>query len=251
MRFELEFQEGVALGQLTYHLQPIVTCFSGRVEVLGAEALVRWERAGTTRAPKDFLPRVKDAGLLDDLFWCLLAQVRKSTLGIPVHLNISADQLTWPLVRRLERFQWRNGCLLGLEIIEDRRWETCRWEECADIIRYVQRLGVQVFIDDFGTGMSNLEALRHLPVTGIKVPRQFTANAGCQTVKTILSSIFQVARELNLIVISEGVETEEHLQNISALGGEVFQGYYFGRPSPLDKFLRFLSSTRKCVSRAS
>jgi EAL domain-containing protein (putative c-di-GMP-specific phosphodiesterase class I) len=101
-------------------------------------------------------------------------------------------------------------------------------------VRAVADLGVQIALDDFGTGYSSLSLLRDLPVSTVKIDRSFvTPIAADRVARAIVRSVITLCQELNITTVAEGIETEEQLTSLRALGCTLGQGYLLGRPQPL------------------
>ena len=112
------------------------------------------------------------------------------------------------------------------------------------VVERLHELGIQLSIDDFGTGHSSFARLPHLPISEIKVDRQFVAAEDNERASAvILQSIIQLGRGLGHRVVAEGVETEEQAERARSLGAHVGQGYLFGRAMPLAQLLERLGET--------
>ncbi|HWV34942.1 MAG TPA: EAL domain-containing protein, partial [Thermomicrobiales bacterium] len=119
------------------------------------------------------------------------------------------------------------------------------------ILKDIRDLGVQLAIDDFGTGYSGLAALKHYPVTMVKLDRTFFASLDQDPVdEQIVCAITSVAAALSLKVVAEGIEREEQAQRLQALGCQFGQGFHFGRPVPSEVFGEMLRRDRASGSPA-
>ena len=223
--------------------QPLVDIQSG--SLVGAEALVRWDRAGHgTLLPGSFLDVAEDSGLIVPIgTWVLdkalsdLAQWKaEGTVAERFRLwvNISPCQITVPqfpgLVRDLLDAHGVEPESLGLEILEQALVDM---GASVKVLWELREMGVSLNLDDFGAGHSNLSWLRELPITGIKIDRQFVAGLGVQgndRGPAIVSALIKLCEALGLVVIGEGVETEAQANALSSMGCQLAQGYYFGYP---------------------
>lgn len=244
--FAQQFTGGVMRNELFLHYQPQVCLRSGRI--VGAESLVRWNRHGTTVYPDDFLGMVESCGMMDDLFYSVLMQVAQQHTrwqhhNLPLAINLCADQLTIRLLQNIQRLLAPMNVLYDHIIIEIT--ETIRAHdlgECSEVVKQLREWGFKIYIDDFGTGHSNLEYLRKLPVHGIKLARSFITNIHRDRDLVIALSICNLARRLGVITIAEGVETRQHLELLSMLACDAYQGFYFSRPKTAAQFeLDFLN----------
>jgi EAL domain-containing protein (putative c-di-GMP-specific phosphodiesterase class I) len=110
-----------------------------------------------------------------------------------------------------------------------------------ETLRELKALGVRLHLDDFGTGYSSLSYLKRFPLDALKLDRSFIAGLGADTQESaIVAAVVEMARALGLTVIAEGVETEEQLASLRALGCELAQGYYFAAPMPAPAAAAFL-----------
>jgi EAL domain-containing protein (putative c-di-GMP-specific phosphodiesterase class I) len=154
---------------------------------------------------------------------------------ISVSVNVSARQLQDPgffndVRRALQRSRIRPDCLV-LEVTESvLATDTVRM---TGIMRKISDLGVHLALDDFGTGYSSLLYLKDLPIDRLKVDRSFVAGLGSSELDTtIVSTVVQLAHELGLRVVAEGVETESELRAVGEMGCDEAQGFLLGRPAP-------------------
>jgi len=244
-RFEIErgLRNALEDGGLANAYQPLVDIQSG--SLVGAEALVRWDRAGHgTLLPGSFLDVAEDSGLIVPIgTWVLdkalsdLAQWKaEGTVAERFRLwvNISPCQITVPqfpgLVRDLLDAHGVEPESLGLEILEQALVDM---GASVKVLWELREMGVSLNLDDFGAGHSNLSWLRELPITGIKIDRQFVAGLGVQgndRGPAIVSGLIKLCEALGLVVIGEGVETEAQANALSSMGCQLAQGYYFGYP---------------------
>ena len=110
-------------------------------------------------------------------------------------------------------------------------------QEATDKLNHLRNLGIKISVDDFGTGYSSLSYLKKLPIDCLKIDRSFVQDLERSSDSTaIVQAIIGMARQLNLGVIAEGVETAEELELLARLGCTRFQGYLFGRPEPIETY---------------
>ena len=240
----------VEAGELELHYQPKVDL--QRNEVIGAEALMRWRLAeGGYVPPGDFIVLAEQAGFIRTLSaWALVEACRQvrawhdAGLPLAVGLNLSAaDFEDLELAERLRalRDQWSlpSGAL-DIEITESALMSNPA--EAARICEALREHGFTIAIDDFGTGYSPLVYLQRLPVTSIKVDRTFIREiTTSQRSHDIVDNTLALGRRIGLVTVAEGIETLETAELLRAMGCQIGQGYYFGRPMPADQFTAWLT----------
>lgn len=218
--------------------------------LVGAEALVRWQRNGVQVPPNDFIPEFERNGFIVNMdryvFLRVCRQIRewrKAGLEpVPVSVNISRLHLYDPgFVDRYARMldvAEGDRKLIQLEITE-----SVLLENAALIRKAVSRLraqGVTILIDDFGTGYSAMSMLKEIKVDGVKLDKSFLAGMGSPRTDTLLRSTIGMCRSLDMEVTVEGVETAHEVAFLRSLGCDTLQGYYFSRPSPAAVFTAML-----------
>ncbi|MFI5311245.1 MAG: putative bifunctional diguanylate cyclase/phosphodiesterase [Gemmatimonadales bacterium] len=243
-RFGLESDLRNALdrGELRLVFQPIVELDSGRVHAL--EALLRWDHPtqGVIQ-PLQFIPLAERTGLIVPIgAWVLreaCLQARRWQEAIPgaapvrISVNLSAIQLDSPRiadeVKEVLELTGLDPRSLGLEITESVLVEN--EETSIAILERLRRLKVELHMDDFGTGYSSLSRLPRFPLDKIKIDRSFVHRIGARhTDLEIVRSIVELAKNVGLGVVAEGVETAAQLERLRALGCEFGQGFHFARP---------------------
>jgi len=226
--------------------QPQVDVRSGRIT--GVEALARWQHHERgLLLPDTFIPVAEDTGsidLIDD--WALEEACRQlaawDAAGLPqlqVAVNISARRLArGDLAEALRVSAWAAGVdptRLEIEITETAT--TSCAVEAARVLREVRALGVSIAIDDFGMGHSSFSRLRALPVDRLKIDQSFIAALDPHAAAgSIAGAMVAMGNSLGLNVVAEGVETEEQLHALRALGCSAAQGYLLGRPMRAEEF---------------
>jgi EAL domain-containing protein (putative c-di-GMP-specific phosphodiesterase class I) len=222
--------------------------------ITGAEALLRWQHP--TRgavSPADFIPLAEEMGLMPVLgAWVLeeggrtLARWKAdpATSRLTLSVNVSASQFNesdfTATIQQLLSTHTIDPARLRLELTENVL--LAGLEPVAEKMEALKRTGVTFSLDDFGTGYSSLAYLRRLPVTELKIDRSFVAGLGDSDRGTALvRSIVSIARDLDLHVVAEGVETTAQHAILQEIGCDLFQGWLFGRPLPRDAFEAMLN----------
>jgi len=233
--------EAVEIEQLVLHYQPIFNWRTGTIH--GYEALARWNHPvlGTV-GPNEFIPIAEESDGIIALGDLVLREACAGAAGWTtsnhapiVAVNVSVKQLRegdFPL--RVAQILAQTGLPAGrleLEVTESVFAED-HIDATRSSIESLRAIGVSLSIDDFGTGYSSLSRLLSLPVTAVKIDRSFVSalddNGGA-----VIESTLLIARRLGISVVAEGVETQEQFERLSAMGVDLFQGYYFGKPSPV------------------
>lgn len=240
----------LALREITAHFQPQHCAVTG--ELRGAETLARWVGDdGAMVPPAAFLPAFEAAGLLEPLTDYMLArafEAQRELGGRPdcvIGINVPAvvaSSISWAqdVADRAERAGVDPGRIV-IEITEDGGARSNG--ALAGAITQLRLRGFSCAIDDFGTGDSSLDRLLCAPFDELKIDRDLVARAGRQGhAQRILACTIEMARSLDMTVVAEGIETHEELEMVRALGVQVTQGYYHGRPMPLDAFHQYALS---------
>ncbi len=229
----------IAENQLRLHYQPVVDLRTGRT--IGYEALVRWQRDGRLVPPADFIPMAESSGLIGPLTEWVVNEACQTTVdwGRPGHrpwvsVNLPADQLVRKdLVTGLGTTLARTGLAPDRLVIELTESSLLDIDVARPAIERLREMGIRLAIDDFGTGYSALSYLARLPIDIVKIDRSFVialVEAGPE--EAIASAIIALAARLGLTTIGEGIETAEQLDHLVALGCDLGQGFYLGRPDP-------------------
>ena len=238
---------------LSIYYQPQVELRSG--EVVGVEALLRWNDARRGQVDPEELIRVVEpttvmrlltGRVIDDVV-AQLAAWRAHGLTVRASVNVSSrDLLAGEMVERLADRLREHGVAAGqiqLELTESAVMTDSR--RALVTLHQLAGLGVALSLDDFGTGYSSLQHLRRLPLAEVKIDRSFVLGmAAHATDAVIVESIVGLGRALELRVVAEGVENDQTRRLLDAAGCEVVQGWYYARPMPAEEFLGWLNRYR-------
>lgn len=224
--------------------QPIVSLAEGRIA--GFETLVRWEHpVEGTLLPETFIAVAEDTGLIVPIGRivleraCAQAALWHHSEGGPrrVYVNVSPRQLMDPdflsvISAAVRKHRLEPGSLC-IEITETALMDDTG--AVTDVLEAVRDLGVLVVLDDFGTGYSSLTHLSRVPIDEIKIDRFFVERLDTRRdAAAIVTAVTSLARELGVDVVAEGVETDEELTKLRAIGCDLAQGYRFARPMGAD-----------------
>ena len=244
-----ELRQALERGELAVHLQPKGHLRTG--DITGVEALVRWQHPTLGLVPPDsFVPVAERSGLIRPLTLHVLrrsleacAQWYEAGREVSVAVNLSARSLVdldlVGDVAHLLRSHRVPARLLTLEITEGSvMTDTAR---AMGMLTALQDMGVRLSIDDFGTGYSSLSYLKRLPVHEVKIDRSFVTDMMSDVDDaTIVRSIIDLAANLGLEVVAEGVEDQETWDRLTALGCAYAQGWHLSRPLPCEELLPWL-----------
>jgi diguanylate cyclase (GGDEF)-like protein len=257
-RFEMEtgLRKAIDEGQLVVYYQPIVSQIDRRI--CGFEALVRWNHPERGLIPpSDFIPIAEESDLILHLGrWVLRESCRQMAVWhksfapdppLTISVNVSARQLSDSrLMEDVELALAESGLKhesLALEMTESSIMGDA--EQTMATLDRLKKMNIRLEIDDFGTGYSSLSYLQRLPFDILKIDRSFVRelSAGKGSLD-IVKAILQLAHSFRLEVIAEGVETEEQLSVLRALGCGYLQGYLFSKPVDADTAERLYRTTR-------
>jgi diguanylate cyclase (GGDEF)-like protein len=246
-----ELRTAVEQGQLRLYVQPKVDLASGRV--IGGEALVRWQHPQRGLVPPvKFIPFAEQTGFIRELTgWMiergakLLHQLHGHGLPMKLSINLSTRDLLDPdlalkLARLLERERF-DPAALCLEITESSIMDDP--PRAMLTLERLHGMGFQLAIDDFGTGYSSLAYLKRLPVDELKIDKSFVLNmeSDLDDAKIVRSTI-DLAHNLGLSVVAEGIETAKAWKLLQGLGCDEAQGFFIAQPMPEQDFIAWIAA---------
>jgi diguanylate cyclase (GGDEF)-like protein/PAS domain S-box-containing protein len=255
LELESDLRSASTRDELELYYQPIVELPSRRT--VGFEALLRWHRDGTIVGPDDFIPLAEETGLIIPIGrWVLdeaCEQAARWNAGfdgdpLSISVNVSARQIAEPgLPEAVSAALAASGLepeLLLLELTESLLLEP--GGDALAALERIQRLGVRLSMDDFGTGWSSLSYLKRFPIEELKIDRAFVTDVARSTEDCeLVAAIVAMARALGFTVLAEGVETEEQLGALLELEVTQAQGYLFSPPVPAPEATAFLAGSRE------
>jgi predicted signal transduction protein with EAL and GGDEF domain len=253
-RIELEshLHKAIERNELVLYYQPKVDVRAAKM--VGAEALMRWNRNGVLVPPGDFIPLAEETGLIVPLSeWAVKEAARQARIwqqnfgfsdsiavNLPSRLFERSD-----LVENIHQSVSAYGVphkAIQLEITENNLMKDLHNVSLS--LHRLNEIGVEISIDDFGTGYSSLAYLTTLPISELKIDRSFVRDLGITPQSSaVVSAIIALARSLGLRVIAEGVENLRQMEVLHRLGCGVMQGFLFSKPLPPEELEAWLHQT--------
>jgi sensor c-di-GMP phosphodiesterase-like protein len=244
-----EIEHALEAGEFVPYYQPIVDIRTGRLR--GAEVLVRWRKPdGTLVLPGAFIPLMESSGLIHTLTQNLMQKVRDEagpSIGrrsdLTIAFNFAGKLFSEPTIVKDVRNIFANSPIkfsqVVLEVTE--RDPIVNFTKTRQTIAALQGLGVRIAIDDFGTGHSGLSYMLKLGVDIIKIDKMFVDAIGSdRNSTTIVETLVDLARNMRMDAVAEGVENFEQVMHLRSLGVRLAQGYVFAPPLPGSSFLQLV-----------
>ncbi len=251
LRIVNDLRAALQRNEIHLHFQPKISLPDGAVS--GVEALVRWEHAelGWLR-PDDFIPAAEQSGTIVHLTRFVLAATVKQCRqwqdaghALRVSVNLSSrdlqdEYLPYYILQLLKEHDVPPN-RLTLEITENTVMQDIH--HAIAVLECLRDVGVEISMDDFGTGHSSLAQIKNMPLHEIKIDKSFivTLMSDDQN-KAIVRTTIELAHNMNLKVVAEGVEDEKTLRQISDMGCEEAQGYFLSKPVPADRLIDWLEN---------
>jgi diguanylate cyclase (GGDEF)-like protein len=251
LRLENDLRGAVERHEFILNFQPIISLKTHKIA--GFESLVRWQHPDRgIISPEIFIPIAEETGVILQLGkWVLIEschQLKRWTDRIPeplfVSVNVSGKQFMERdfvhIVKNALEETGLPGSCLKLEMTESVLIGNV--EELAIMLRQIREMGIRIAIDDFGTGYSSLAYLNRFPIDLVKIDRSFVRQMSGKGKKNIIETIVSMAHLLNMEIVAEGVETNNHFHYLNDYGCEYGQGYYFSKPLSAEDADIFLDS---------
>lgn len=246
---ELDLRMAIEGGQLTLAYQPLVDAVTS--EMVGVEALVRWNRPGHGPvSPEVFIPVAETSGLIEALGLFVLRKACETAKEWPelrVAVNVSPGQFRNPAftdyVRHVLRHTEIEAKRVTLEVTEGYMIQNPKRTRQA--IEQLKTLGVRIALDDFGSGFSSIGYLRQFGFDRIKIDRSLVKDIQeSDSQREMLKATVALARSLDIPVTAEGIETPEQASAVRQFGCDTLQGFFFGRPMPGEDITELLLDAR-------
>ena len=240
---EMDLRQALTNGEFELHYQPLVNLQTN--EITAFEALLRWHHpAKGLISPADFIPIAEETGLIVSIGEWVLRTACKETANWPDHVkvavNLSPAQLKTKNLVSIVKDALAD-CGMAPERLQLEITETMLMQNTfatLAMLHELRKLGVQIAMDDFGTGYSSLSYLRSFPFDKIKIDRSFIQDlANGAEPRAIVHAVAGLAKCLNMISTAEGVETQQQLDTLQAVGCTEMQGYLFSKAKPADEIV--------------
>ncbi|WML39358.1 EAL domain-containing protein [Neobacillus sp. OS1-2] len=255
---ETDLKKALEREEFLLNYQPKLNLISGKI--MGVEALIRWQHPNKGLIPPlDFIPFAEESGLIIPMGeWvlrtaCLQNKAWQDAGYTPIvmSVNLSIRQLGQPafvdVVRDILNKTELSPEYLELEITESMMADT---ELVLPIIRELKSLGLQISLDDFGTGFSSLFYLKEFPISKIKIDQSFIRNCTSNSNNTtIVKTIIAMAHQLKMGVIAEGIESKDQLNFLQENLCNQGQGYLFSKPLPPEELIHFFNDIEEFIDR--
>jgi EAL domain-containing protein (putative c-di-GMP-specific phosphodiesterase class I) len=241
LQLETDLRYAIQNKEFLLYYQPIISLESNRI--IGFEALLRWyhQKRGFIPVP-EFVSLAEETGLIIPIgSWVLEEACKQISIWqkqyaadppLTISVNVSIKQLSNPdFIKQIQTVLAKTGLehrSLKLEVTESFMIEDTK---IVKVLEQFKEMGIQIHIDDFGTGYSSLRYINQYPVSALKIDRSFIDKIGRGGENSeIVKAIVNLAHNLNIDVIAEGVEKVEHLSALKALQCNYVQGYFFSHP---------------------
>ena len=256
-RIENEMQTALDMHEFCVFYQPKVS-LDGKVNLTGAEALVRWIKDGTVISPGKFIPLFEKNRFIIKLDYYIMDQVCQKIKQwesyyphLLISVNMSRAHLRDPqFVEKLNDICLSHGVStssIEIEITESAAYGSL--DVLTAVFKQLKDYGFHISIDDFGSGYSSLNMLKDLPADVLKIDRAFLAESNSnKRANDILGYVIRMAGSLGMHTICEGIETDDQAKLLGGLGCEMAQGFYFAKPMPSDSFEEILRGNSKTIN---
>jgi EAL domain-containing protein (putative c-di-GMP-specific phosphodiesterase class I) len=253
MKTEQALRQAIKEDEFVLHYQPVVSFDTG--EIVGAEALIRWQYPDNGLTfPDSFIDIAEDAGLIESIGQWVIEQACKDLkiwqqMGLSLHVAVNVSSKQCKQTSEIPISHIINNALtvnqlepsnLKVEITESLLMENST--EMIATLQAIRDLGVAIHMDDFGTGYSSLSYLKHFPIDALKIDRSFIEGAiEDKTDASLVEAVVLIGHSLQLKLVGEGVETEQHYNYLKSLGCDYGQGYYISKPIAADELIKLCS----------
>lgn len=243
LRFQADFNSGIENGEFVLYYQPKYSVKTG--ELFGAEALVRWQKNGEIVSPTEFIKvfeRDERIIAMDEYVFTKACQFQSKNIALgrklfPISVNLSRNTLfQHPVAERYSAIAEKYGVPLRLVPLEITETAAISSKDVKDFADALYQKGFVLDMDDFGSGYSSLYSMDILHFDVIKIDKSLIDLIGNPRAEITLSHVIDLAQELGMTVIAEGVETREQFLFLRSAGCDVIQGFYFSLPLPESDF---------------
>lgn len=248
---DLEHQLRHALDNGEFYMMYQPQILSTNHEVHGVEALIRWENAKLGFVPPDkFIPVAEDNGIIIKIGEWIVKRVLEDIkdvweqTGVKFHISMNISVMQFmeagflDLLLKMISDIGIDKNYVTLEITESLAIEEFNY--VIPLLMKVREEGIDISLDDFGTGYSSLSILKKLPITELKIDKQFVDDIERTTENSLIKTIFSIGKNFSYKIVCEGTETKEQVDILKEYGCDIFQGYYFSKPLLKDDLIEFI-----------
>lgn len=241
---EAEIRSAITAQKYELYYQPKFE--SVKKKLVGAEALMRLNVGGEIIVPDHFMPLVNEMGQMETMQNFLIHEVVTKlnseelvNRNFSLSLNMNSSELIHKehMDELLIFFKEELVCPSQLEIEITERREFTDFHLAISYLESLKEIGIKLSLDDFGRGFNSLAYLRMLPIDVLKIDRLFMKEVLTdKKVQMIVKAVIQLAHDLEILVLAEGMETSEQIDFMDQMGCDIYQGFYFGYPVPYSVF---------------
>ncbi|AWI04845.1 EAL domain-containing protein [Clostridium drakei] len=249
LEMQIKLNKALDNDEFNLYLQPQIIFVENKFKIIGAEALIRWKTIdGKIFTPDKFIPVSETNRMIIPIGNWILEEIfridkilKNNGLNIKLSINISSKQFeNGNLVSKIKKlFKENNSKNINLIIEITESFLLQDTESAIQSLLEIKKLGIEISIDDFGTGFSSLSYLSRLPVDYLKIDKSFIDDILSTNHKNLTSNIISMAKTLNLKTVAEGVETKDQINKLLEEGCDELQGYYFSKPLIIDDFIKY------------
>ncbi|MDF2905146.1 MAG: hypothetical protein K0R34_467 [Herbinix sp.] len=248
LEMQIRLKKALEKKEFELYLQPQISLLNDKYQVIGAEALIRWNSEGTIIPPGKFIPAAEENGLILPISNWITEEIfeidrilKANKINTKLAINVSVKQFEnkdfIKLLQKLLEEHASQNIQLVVEITESMFINDLG--RAIDYLQEMKALGIIIALDDFGTGFSSLSYLTRLPIDYLKIDRSFVSRLDDIQNRNLTYSIISMAKTLNLKTLAEGVETLDQAEKLVEKDCDELQGYYFSKPIPVKDFIVF------------
>ena len=247
---ENSFDEAISNHEFVVYYQPKVDINTEKV--VGAEALVRWQKPdGSLVSPGEFIPVFEKDGLIEKIDEYVFEQVcrlQKSKLNegaklMPISVNLSRSSILHNgIANRYISIAQKNDIPFSCVPLELTESAAIYGVRIKNEIEELKNAGFNLHVDDFGSGFSSIAVLNQIPFSILKVDKSLIDDICLNKGRTLVEQVIMLAKVLNMHVIAEGVETKEQLDELRKMNCDEIQGFYYAKPMPESEFIEFVNN---------
>ena len=253
LEMQIKLNKALSNREFQLYLQPQTVFNQNKFEVVGAEALIRWETIdGKIITPDKFISICERNGMIIEIgnwifeeIFRINKKLKDNGINIKLSVNVSSKQFEDEnLVANIKDMFEKNRdqeINLVVEVTESLLLKSI--DDAIKSLIEIKKIGIGVALDDFGTGFSSLNYITKLPIDYLKIDKSFIDDITVTGRKNITANIISMAKTLEIKTIAEGVETLEQVQKLIEEECDLFQGYYFNKPLKLEEFISYVNKS--------